>query len=109
MIAAGLYQLTSYKNACLRRCSSPVEFLSRHWRPGAWGAFMMGLEHGAFCLGCCRVLMVLLFVGGVMNLLWVAAITPFVLVEKVLPFGRNVGQGMAGVLVLAGIVVISVG
>jgi predicted metal-binding membrane protein len=109
LIAAGLYQLTPYKNACLRRCRSPVEFLSRHWRPGAWGAFMMGLEHGAFCLGCCWILMVLLFVGGVMNLLWVATITLFVLVEKVLPFGRNVGQGMAGVLVLAGIIVISMG
>ncbi|MFQ5913889.1 MAG: DUF2182 domain-containing protein [Nitrospinota bacterium] len=108
LIAAGLYQWTPYKDACLRRCRSPVEFLSTHWRDGALGAFVMGLEHGAYCLGCCWVLMALLFFGGVMNLLWVAAITVFVLVEKVAPFGRLVGRAGAGLLVLSGVAIIAI-
>ena len=70
LVLAGLYQWTPAKQACLSRCRSPVEFLSTHWRPGAGGAFAMGLRHGAFCVGCCWALMALLFVGGVMNLLW---------------------------------------
>jgi predicted metal-binding membrane protein len=103
LMAAGLYQLTPYRHTCLRRCRSPVEFLSTHWRHGTWGAFVMGLEHGGFCVGCCWALMVLLFVGGVMNLVWVAAITVFVLVEKVTRFGRAVGQAGALLLVAWGI------
>ncbi len=109
LIAAGLYQLSPAKRRCLEHCRSPVEFLSRRWRNGAAGAFTMGLEHGAFCLGCCWVLMALLFVGGVMNLLWVAAITVFVLAEKAAPFGRGLGRASAGLLVLAGVGVIAVG
>jgi len=80
LIAAGVYQWSPYKNACLTRCREPVWFLSRIWRDGTGGAFRMGLVHGAFCLGCCWVLMALLFVGGVMNLLSVAAVTVFVMV-----------------------------
>jgi predicted metal-binding membrane protein len=71
LLAAGLYQFTPIKSACLRFCQSPVVFLSRHWRPGAAGVLRMGLRHGAYCLGCCWFLMLLLFVAGVMNLVWV--------------------------------------
>jgi predicted metal-binding membrane protein len=79
---AALYQVTPLKRACLEHCRSPAHYLSRHWRPGAAGGFRMGLEHGAYCLGCCWVLMLLLFVGGVMNLIWIAALAIFVLIEK---------------------------
>ena len=92
LIAAGAYQLTPIKNACLEHCRAPVQFISRHWRSGALGAFRMGLRHGAYCLGCCWVLMGLLFFGGVMNLLWIAAITLFVLLEKVWPHGVLAGR-----------------
>jgi predicted metal-binding membrane protein len=100
LIAAGLYQLSPIKHRCLEHCRSPIEFLSRHWRPGVAGAVGMGLEHGAYCVGCCWVLMALLFVGGVMNLLWVAAITGFVLVEKVAPRG-NIVRRVAALLLIA--------
>jgi len=78
----GLYQWTPLKNACLRHCQTPLGFLMTRWRDGAGGAFRMGLSHGAYCVGCCWALMALLFVGGVMNLLWVAAIAIFTLAEK---------------------------
>lgn len=91
LIAAGLYQLTPLKQTCLQLCRSPVTFLMRHYRPGAAGALRMGLGHGLYCLGCCWAAMALLFVGGVMNLLWVAALAIFVLIEKALPFGRFFG------------------
>jgi predicted metal-binding membrane protein len=82
-VAAGLYQWTLLKQSCLRHCQTPLSFLMTRWREGAGGAFRMGLAHGAFCVGCCWALMALLFVGGVMNLLWVAALAGFVLVEKI--------------------------
>jgi predicted metal-binding membrane protein len=104
LIAAGLYQWTPAKNTCLRQCRSPVDFLSKHWRAGRFGAFRMGLEHGLYCLGCCWTLMLLLFVGGVMNLLWVAAIALLILVEKVAPLGRKIGLAGGLVLVIAGVV-----
>jgi predicted metal-binding membrane protein len=85
LIAAGLYQLTPAKRACLSHCRSPAHFISTHWRPNTAGAFRMGLEHGVYCLGCCWLLMGLLFVVGVMNLLWIAAIAVFVLLEKIVP------------------------
>ncbi|MBL8659808.1 MAG: DUF2182 domain-containing protein [Rhodospirillales bacterium] len=94
LVWAGAYQFTALKNRCLEHCRSPVEFLSRHWRRGALGAAGMGIRHGAYCVGCCWALMALLFVGGVMNLLWVTAIAVFVLAEKCLPGGiaiRRVG------------------
>jgi predicted metal-binding membrane protein len=84
LIVAGVYQLTPWKAVCVDHCRSPAHFIAEHWRPGARGAFRLGLHHGAFCLGCCWALMGLLFVGGVMNLLWIAAITVFVFLEKVL-------------------------
>jgi len=109
LIVAGVYQWTPYKNVCLARCREPVWFLSRMWRDGTRGAFRMGLVHGAFCLGCCWLLMALLFVGGVMNLLSVAAITVFVMVEKVAPFGRGFGRATALGLVALGVFMIVLG
>ena len=100
LIAAGLYQLTPLKRICLTRCRTPFEFLTVHWRPGYRGALGMGIRHGAYCVGCCWFVMALLFVGGVMNLGWVAVIAAFVLAEKVLPFGQRVGL-VAGVLAIA--------
>ena len=84
---AGVYQLTPLKGRCLRECRSPLSFITARWRPGAKGALRMGIEHGLYCLGCCWALMLLLFAGGVMNLYVIAALTVFVLVEKVAPFG----------------------
>jgi predicted metal-binding membrane protein len=106
LIAAALYQWTPLKESCLRHCRSPVWYLSTHWRHGVGGAYMMGLQHGAYCLGCCWLLMALLFVGGVMNLLTVAAITIFVLVEKAAPLGRGMGRVGSGVLILLGLAMI---
>ena len=100
LVAAGLYQWTPLKQACLRHCRSPLEFITAYWRPGARGAFAMGLRHGAYCLGCCWMLMLLLFVGGVMNFAWIAGLALFVLVEKLVPAGHWIGRG-AGVLLVA--------
>ncbi|TIL25928.1 MAG: DUF2182 domain-containing protein [Mesorhizobium sp.] len=100
LIAAGLYQLSPLKNACLSHCRTPTAFLSRHWRPHALGALRLGALHGAFCVGCCWMLMALLFVGGVMNLVWVAALAILVLVEKVFPAGQWVGRA-AGIALIA--------
>lgn len=102
LIAAGIYQLTPAKAACLTHCRSPAYFISEHWRPGVTGALRMGFEHGAFCLGCCWLVMGLLFVGGVMNLLWVAAIALFVLFEKVIPHAPAIGRVAGGAMILAG-------
>jgi predicted metal-binding membrane protein len=99
LLAAGLYQLTPIKRACLRYCQSPLLFLSSYWQPGAIGALRMGLQHGGYCVGCCWFLMALLFVVGVMNLLWVALLAAVVFVEKLAPrgavIGRAAGVGMA--------------
>jgi len=84
---AGLYQLTPLKHACLSTCQSPMAFLSRRWRSGAFGAFRMGVDHGVYCVGCCWALMALLFAGGVMNLAVIGALTLFVAFEKLLPLG----------------------
>jgi predicted metal-binding membrane protein len=94
LIAAGVYQLTPLKYACLRHCRSPLFFISHHWRPGEWGALRMGVEHGAFCIGCCWFLMALLFYGGIMNLFWIIGLALLVLVEKVAPAGHGVGWAM---------------
>jgi predicted metal-binding membrane protein len=92
LLAAGLYQLTPLKDVCLAQCRSPAAFLTRHWRPHAAGALRLGARHGAYCVGCCWMLMTLLFVGGVMNLIWIAALTIMVLIEKVLPRGQWIGR-----------------
>ena len=99
LIAAGLYQLSPLQGVCLSHCRAPAAFLSRHWRPGVLGAVRLGVLHGAYCVGCCWVLMALLFVGGVMNLVWIAVLTLLVLVQKLLPGGVWVGRA-AGVLMI---------
>jgi len=91
LLAAGTYQLTPIKHACLRYCRSPLAFLGTRWRRGAGGALRMGLEHGAYCLGCCWFLMGLLFFGGVMNLYWIVGLALFVLFEKMMPAGHWLG------------------
>lgn len=106
LLAAGLFQWTPLKYACLKHCRSPLGFVMSHWREGCRGAFVMGLRHGSYCTGCCGSLMALLFVAGVMNLLWVATIAVFVLVEKLAPRGDLVGRVAGGVLVLAGLVLL---
>ena len=96
LVVAGLYQLSPLKDACLNRCRSPAEFITRHYRPGSLGAARLGLLHGAYCVGCCWLLMALLFVGGVMNLVWVAALTLLVAAEKLLPGGTWIAR-IAGI------------
>jgi predicted metal-binding membrane protein len=88
LLAAGIYQLTPIKQACLKHCRSPLQFVMSHWRNGRHGAFRMGVEHGAYCVGCCWFLMGLLFFGGVMNLYWIAGLALFVLLEKTVPAGH---------------------
>ena len=106
LIAAGLYQLTPLKRACLSRCAHPLQFFATRWHPGPAGAFRMGLEHGAYCLGCCWLLMLVLFVVGVMNLLWVALIAGFVLLEKLVPANGLTSRLAAAALVSAGLYVL---
>jgi predicted metal-binding membrane protein len=89
LVLAGVYQLSPLKHACLRHCRGPIDFISRHWRTGRWGAFRMGIHHGLYCLGCCWALMALLFFGGVMNLYWIAGLALFVLLEKTIPPGHR--------------------
>ncbi len=107
LIAAGLYQFTPLKHACLNHCRHPLMFLLHNWKPGASGAFRMGAEHGWFCLGCCWFLMALLFVGGVMNLIWIAGIAVYVALEK-LAAGRRWPTTVLGFgLVVAGVIVLA--
>ncbi|HEY4164065.1 MAG TPA: DUF2182 domain-containing protein [Dongiaceae bacterium] len=100
LILAGLYQLSPLKHICLQRCRNPAAFISRHWRPGASGALRMGLEHGIFCIGCCWILMALLFVGGIMNLLWIGILALVVILEKIAPHGSRLAW-IGGVVLLA--------
>jgi predicted metal-binding membrane protein len=105
LLAIGLYQWTPLKDACLRQCQSPLLFIHRHggFRRDALGSIGLGLRHGLYCVGCCWTLMALLFIGGVMNVLWIAALAAFVLIEKILPGGRLVSH-LAGIAaVVAGI------
>jgi predicted metal-binding membrane protein len=106
LMAAGIFQWTPLKATCLTQCRSPLGFLMTAWRDGTGGALRMGLRHGMYCVGCCGVLMALLFVAGVMNLLWVAAIAALVLIEKGLPRGEWVGRVVGGILLLAGLVLL---
>ena len=101
LLAAGVYQWTPLKRACLRQCQSPLGFLMGRWRKGSGGALRMGLEHGTFCVGCCWALMLLLFAGGVMNLLVILGLTAFVAFEKLASFGRH-GARITGGLMVAG-------
>ena len=107
LVGAGVYQLTPWKGACLTHCRSPLGFLMTNWRAGALGAVQMGLRHGVYCLGCCWLLMCLLFVVGVMNLVWVAALAAFVLVEKIGPFGLIVARVAGAIMIVVGIRVVA--
>ena len=109
LIAAGIYQWMPLKQACLRQCRSPLDFVITQWRAGSGSAFAMGLRHGAFCLGCCWTLMLLLFVGGVMNFAWIAGIALFVLVEKLSPAGHWIGKVAGGLLIAWGGIVLAAG
>jgi predicted metal-binding membrane protein len=106
LIAAGAYQLTPAKGACLKQCQSPLGFLLGNWRDGAKGALQMGLRHGVYCLGCCWALMCVLFAVGVMNLAWVAALTAFILVEKFGRTGATVSRLGGAVMVAFGVLVV---
>ena len=103
LFAAGVFQWTPLKRVCLKGCRSPLSFLMSEWRDGTAGAFVMGLRHGSYCMGCCWILMALLFVAGVMNLFWVAVIALFVMAEKVLVRGELLGHVTGVALVIAGI------
>jgi len=100
LLVAGLYQLTPFKRSCLASCRSPAAFITQHWKRGVTGGFHLGVTHGLYCLGCCWALMLLLFVGGVMNLWWIAALTAFVLLEKLAPLGAQGGR-LSGLLMAA--------
>jgi predicted metal-binding membrane protein len=105
LIAAGLYQWTPLKNACLRQCQMPLQFVQHHggFRGDALGSLALGSRHGAYCVGCCWVLMALLFVGGVMNVLWIAALATFVLIEKLIPADRVVSRVIGAAFFVGGI------
>jgi predicted metal-binding membrane protein len=105
LVAAGLFQLTPLKSACLAHCRSPAAFLAQYFQPGRAGAFRLGLVHGAYCLGCCWALMLLLFAAGIMNLVWIAGLAILVLVEKVAPFGARLATVTAVALLGAGVYV----
>jgi predicted metal-binding membrane protein len=100
LIGAGAFQFTPLKRTCLTQCRSPLDFLMRYWRSGRTGAFLMGLRHGTFCLGCCWAVMLVLFVVGIMNLAWVAVLAVFILIEKLGPYGGRASQ-IAGTIMIA--------
>lgn len=102
LVGAGLYQMSPLKSQCLSHCQSPLGFLMSRWRDGLRGAFSMGARHGLFCLGCCWALMCVLFAVGVMNLLWVAALALFVLIEKIGPAGVRVARAGGAILIVLG-------
>lgn len=106
LILVGVYQLTPLKQACLKKCRSPAQFISDHMKYGNFGAMQMGIEHGIFCVGCCWALMLLLFAGGVMNLAWIFFLTLFVLAEKIFPFGEKISSLTGYVLLVWGFVLV---
>lgn len=103
LLSAGAYQLSPLKRACLAKCRSPAVFLTRNWRGGRFASVRLGILHGAYCVGCCGILMALLFVGGVMNLVWIAALTTLVLVEKLSPWGAPIGRASGVALCIWGV------
>jgi predicted metal-binding membrane protein len=100
LAAAGIYQLTPMKHACLTQCRAPAHFLTTHWRPGMAGSFLLGLRHGAYCVGCCWMLMAVLFVVGIMNLIWIGVLSLIVFAEKILPAGAHIGRALGAVLIV---------
>jgi predicted metal-binding membrane protein len=109
LVVAGVFQWTPLKHACLGRCRSPLAFMMTEWRAGSRGAFIMGLRHGLFCVGCCWALMLLLFVTGVMNLVWIALLAVFVLLEKTLRGGEWLARGVGVLLIAAGLWMLALG
>jgi predicted metal-binding membrane protein len=103
LVIAGIYQLTPLKYLCLSQCRSPLGFLLNSWRDGAWGAFRMGVHHGLYCLGCCWSLMVVLFVVGTMNLVWMGILSIIIFVEKIVPHGVEMGKATGVVLIALGV------
>jgi predicted metal-binding membrane protein len=99
LVLAGIYQWTPFKQVCLSHCRTPLQFLLTYWKDGTAGAFLIGLRHGAYCLGCCWLLMAVLFAVGVMNLAWIAALSVFVLLEKIIPRGLWVAK-VAGLILI---------
>lgn len=104
LVAAGCYQLTPMKDACLEKCRSPMGFFLAHSRQGRFGAFLMGLHHGLFCIGCCWMLMLIMFVGGAMSVLTMALLTVLILAERILPAGPFVTRAPGFALIAAGVV-----
>lgn len=102
LVAAGTYQFLPLKQACLKHCRSPVDFVSRNWRQGWAGAASMGIKHGIYCVGCCWPIMALLFVGGIMNLVWIAGLAILVLVEKLAPEGQAIGRAAGAAMIATG-------
>jgi len=103
LIATGIFQFTAFKHTCLQYCRTPIEFVHRHWKEGKPGALRMGIQNGFYCLGCCWMLMVVLFVAGIMNLLWVAIIALFVLIEKISSQTKWISYVAGFVLILYGV------
>ncbi len=104
LIAAGLYQLTPLKNVCLTHCRSPLHFIMHKWKEGYLGSFLMGIDHGTYCLGCCWGLMLVLFVVGIMNLAWMGILTLVIFIEKISKHGVIISKLVGGLLVLLGLV-----
>jgi predicted metal-binding membrane protein len=108
LMAAGLYQWTALKERCLSHCQAPLVFIGKHggFRGDYRGALQLGLRHGAYCIGCCWALMALLFVGGVMNILWIALLSIFVLIEKIVPAGRMISRSAGAALFILGLAMV---
>lgn len=106
LIAAGIFQFTALKKTCLGNCRNPIDFINRNWKEGKRGALKMGIENGTYCLGCCWVLMVLLFFSGIMNLLWIALIAVFVLIEKTFPKPKWISSVAGIALITYGVIVL---
>lgn len=106
LITAGTFQFTPLKNTCLHNCRSPMGFIHQYWKDGKNGALRMGIQNGIYCLGCCWILMILLFVSGIMNILWIAIITLFVLIEKVLPSVKVISFIAGFALIAYGIIIL---
>ncbi len=106
LIVTGVFQFSSLKAACLAHCRAPIKFLTERRKPGVRGAFLMGLEHGTYCLACCWFLMALLFVGGIMNLIWIVGLAAFVALERLSPWGETAPRVAGVVLILWGVVIL---
>lgn len=106
LITAGAFQFSDLKQACLSKCRSPLSFLMTEWREGKTGALIMGIRHGAYCTGCCWALMLLMFVGGIMSLVWMAGLALYFLAEKLLPHAERISRISGGLLAGAGVIVL---